>query len=57
MYVLGARGSVAVEAQCYKPESRLFDTRWGEFLNLPNPSATLGPGIYSASNRNEHQKH
>jgi hypothetical protein len=24
------------------------------FLNLPNPS---GPGVYSASNRNEYQKH
>jgi hypothetical protein len=34
----GARGSVVVKALCYKPEGRGFDTRWGEFLNLPNPS-------------------
>jgi hypothetical protein len=55
---LGARGSVVVKALCYKPESRGFDTRWGEFLKiyliLP---AALFPGVYSASNRNEYQKH
>jgi hypothetical protein len=50
----GTRGSVVVKALCYKPEGRGFDTRWGEFLNLPNPS---GPGVYSAPNRNEYQKH
>jgi hypothetical protein len=27
------------------------------FLNLPNLLAALGPGVYSASNRNEYQKH
>jgi hypothetical protein len=47
----GERGSVVTKALCYKPEGRGFDTRWGEFLNLPNP------GVYSASNRNEYQKH
>jgi hypothetical protein len=36
-----------------------FETRWGEwflwvYLILP---ATLGPGVHSASNRNEYQKH
>jgi hypothetical protein len=31
--------------------------RLREFLNLPNPSAALGPGVYSASNGNEYQKH
>jgi hypothetical protein len=35
---LGARGSVVVKALFYKPEGREFDTRWGEFLNLHNPS-------------------
>jgi hypothetical protein len=29
----GARGSLMVKALSYKPE-----TRWGETLNLPNPS-------------------
>jgi hypothetical protein len=27
-----------VKALCYKPEGHGFDTRWGEFLNLSNPS-------------------
>jgi hypothetical protein len=46
-------------ALCYQPEGRGFETRWGEwflssYLILP---ASLGPGVYSASNRNECQKH
>jgi hypothetical protein len=28
-----------------------------DFLNLCNLAATLGPEVYSASNRNEYQKH
>jgi hypothetical protein len=56
--ILRARGSVVVEALCYKPEDSGFETRWGEwlfqiYLILP---AALGPGVYSASNRNEYQK-
>jgi hypothetical protein len=47
-----------VEAQCYKPEGRGFETRSGELISsiyviLP---AALGPGVYSVSNRNENQK-
>jgi hypothetical protein len=41
--VVGARGSVVVKALCYKPEGRGFDTRLGEFLNLPNPSGRTMP--------------
>jgi hypothetical protein len=26
----------------YKPEGRGFETRWGEILNLPNPSGRMG---------------
>jgi hypothetical protein len=26
-----ARGRVVVQALCYKPEGRGFDTRWGDF--------------------------
>jgi hypothetical protein len=54
---MGARSSIVVKALCYKPEGRGFDTLRGYFLNLPNPPAALGPGVYSASNRNEYQKH
>jgi hypothetical protein len=55
----GARGSIVVKALCYKPEGRGFETRWGEwflsiYLILP---VALSPGVYSASNRNEYQKH
>jgi hypothetical protein len=38
-YILGTcgtRGSVVIKALCYKPEGRGFDTRWGDFLNVPN---------------------
>jgi hypothetical protein len=49
---------IVVKALCYKPEGRGFDTRWGDFFSiyliLP---AALGPQVYSASNRNEYQKH
>jgi hypothetical protein len=43
IYIYGARGSVVVKAQCYKPEGRGFDIRWGEFFNLPNPSGRTRP--------------
>jgi hypothetical protein len=48
-----------VEALCYKPEDRGFETRWGEciffsvYLIL---AAALGPGVYSDSSRNKYQK-
>jgi hypothetical protein len=49
--------SVVVKALCYKPESRGFDIRWSDFLIYLILSTALGPGVYSASNRNEYQKH
>jgi hypothetical protein len=54
----GARSSAVLKALCYKPEGRWFETRWDEliisvYLILP---AALGPGVRSASNRNEYQK-
>jgi hypothetical protein len=55
----GPRDSIVVKALCYKPVGRGFETRLGErflsiYLILP---VALGPGVYSASNRNEYQKH
>jgi hypothetical protein len=43
---------------CYKPESHEFETRCGEliFLIYLILQAALGPGVYSASNRNKYQK-
>jgi hypothetical protein len=34
----GARGSIMVKALGYKRGSRGFETRWGDILNLPDPS-------------------
>jgi hypothetical protein len=42
-FLLWARGNMVVKALCYKPEGRCFDTRSGEFLNLPNPSGRTRP--------------
>jgi hypothetical protein len=54
----GVRGSVVIEALCYKLEGRWFETWWGKwilsiYLILP---ASLYPGVYSASNRTEYHK-
>jgi hypothetical protein len=38
-WTLGVRGSVVLEALCYKPEGRGIASRCGGFFsNLPNPS-------------------
>ena len=53
----GARGGVVVKALRYKPAGREFDSRWCHW----NCSVTFsfrshyGPGVDSASNRNEYQ--
>jgi hypothetical protein len=38
-----ARGSLVVKALGYKLEGCGFETRWGEILNLPNPSGRIRP--------------
>jgi hypothetical protein len=48
-----------VKALCYKPEGRLLQTWWGEWIfaiYLILPAALGGPGVYWASNINEYQK-
>jgi hypothetical protein len=52
----GARGSVVVKALCCKPEGRGFKSQLVDFLNWPNPSGRTGPGVDSASTRNEYQE-
>jgi hypothetical protein len=38
----GARGSAVIEALCYKPDGRGFETKRGEyFFNLPRPWGSL----------------
>jgi hypothetical protein len=43
-----ARGVVVAKAPFYKPEGRGFDTWWGKFLILLNPSGRTRPWGYSA---------
>jgi hypothetical protein len=40
-----AHSSIMVEALCYEPEGRGFETRWGEWIyfNLSNPSGRTRP--------------
>ena len=47
-----------VEALCYKSESRGFDSRWCHwsfFIDL-SLRPHYGPGVDTASNRNEYQE-
>jgi hypothetical protein len=55
---LGARCSLVVKEQCYKPEGRKFETRWDEWISSIHLIllAALGSLIYSVSNKNESQK-
>jgi hypothetical protein len=54
----GAHGSVVVKALCYKPRSRFRDPVRGMIFSICLILlATLGPGVCSAFNRNEYQKH
>jgi hypothetical protein len=44
--LLGARGSLVVKAPLdYRPEGRGVESRWGEILNLPNPSGRTRPWV------------
>jgi hypothetical protein len=49
----GDRGSTVVKVLCYKSEGRWFDSRWCHWKF----SSHYGPGVVSASNRNEHQEY
>jgi len=49
---LGDRGSTVVKVLCYKSEGRWFDPRWCQSFR-----SHFGPGVDSASNRNECQEY
>jgi hypothetical protein len=51
LFAYGERSIVVVKALRYKPEGRELETRCGELIF----SISLGPGVYSASNRNEYK--
>jgi hypothetical protein len=50
---IGARGGIMVKALRYKPAGRGFDSQWCHW-NFSCQSH-YGPGVDSASNRNEYQ--
>ena len=54
---IGASGGVVVKALSYKPAGRGFDSRWCHWNFSVTSSFRLhyGPGVDSASNRNEYQ--
>ena len=56
-YDVGARGGVVVKALRYKPAGRGFDSRWRQwnFSVTYSFRSHYGPGVDSASNRNEYQ--
>jgi hypothetical protein len=55
--IIGDRGSTVVKVLYYKSEGRWFDSRWCHWI-FPLTYSFLshyGPGVDSASNRNEYQ--
>jgi hypothetical protein len=52
---LGVRGCAVVEALRYKPEGRGIDSRWCHWNFSLTIRSHYGPGVDSASNRNEYQ--
>ena len=59
LFSLGDRGGTVVKVLCYKSEGRWFDSRWchWKFSLTYSFRSHYGPGVDSASNRNEYQEH
>ena len=57
-HVEGDRGGTVVEVLCYKSEGHWFDSRWchWKFSLTYSFRSHYGPGVDSASNRNEYQE-
>ena len=54
----GNRGSTVVKVLCYKSEGHWFDSRWCHWnFSLMSLRSHYGPGVESASNRNEYQEY
>ena len=55
----GDRGSTVVKVLCYKSEGRCFDPSWCHwiFIDITFFRSHYGPGVDSASNRNENQEY
>jgi len=50
-------GSAVVKVLCYKLEGRWFDPSCGFFIDIKSFQSHYGPGVNSASNRNEYQEY
>ena len=59
VHYFGDRGSTVVKVLCYKSEGRWFDSRWyhWDFSLIYSFRSHYGPGVDSASNRNEYQEY
>ena len=58
LLIFGAdRGSTVVKVLCYKSEGRWFDDVNGFFIDMKSFRSHYGPGVESASNRNEYQEY
>ena len=58
--IAGDRGSTLVKVLCYKSEGRCFDPSWCQlifFFDTKSFRSHYGPGVDSASNRNEYQEY
>ena len=58
--LFGDRGSTVVKVLCYKSEGRWFDPsgcHWILFIDIKFFRSHYGPGVDSASNRNEYQEY
>ena len=53
------RGSTVVKVLCYKSEGRWFDPSWCQwvFIDIKSFRSHYGPGVDSASNKNEYQEY
>jgi len=54
--IIGDRGSTVVKVLWYKSEGRWFDSIWRQWAFIDIKSH-YGPGVDSASNRNEYQEY
>jgi len=58
LYIFGDRGRTVVKVLCYKSEGRWFDPSWCQWImDIKSFRSHHGPGVDSASNRNEYQEY
>ena len=54
---MGDRSGTVVKVLCYKSVGRWFDGFGGFFIDIKSFRSHYGPGVDSASNRNEYQEY